>query len=145
MFLITTLYKIIIYKTKQNSFGVLYGYKKSLLIYNLQFEDWINTYYMQNGFLKHTGHPKCQMKWNVQMERWYEQPRIRTWAYMRPMLMWITPYVAKELLSAHLTPQPPHHELHHFASSGDPPPPYTLLYNHTKIVSFSYAIHALHM
>ncbi len=33
-------------------------------------------------------------KWNVQMKRW---PRIRTWAVTCPRLMWITPYVTKEL------------------------------------------------
>ncbi len=45
--------------------------KISLLIYDLQSEDWINTYYMLKGFLK--------------------AHRIRTWAVMCPMLMWITP------------------------------------------------------
>ncbi len=48
----------------------------------------------------HTGHPKCQVKWNVQVKRWHKIPSIQTWADMCPRLMWITPSVAKELLSA---------------------------------------------
>ncbi len=35
----------------------------SLLIYDLQSKDWIDTYYMLEGY------PKCQVKWNVQMKR----------------------------------------------------------------------------
>ncbi len=30
----------------------------------------------------HASHPKCQMKWNVQMKRWHEIPRIRAWTVM---------------------------------------------------------------
>ncbi len=48
------------------------------------------------------------MKWNVQMKRWHELPRIRTWTVMCPRLKWITPYVAKELVSAPYTTRPPH-------------------------------------
>ncbi len=59
----------------------------SLLIYYLQSEDWINTYYMLKGFPKARRPPKV----SNEMTRWHEIPRIRTSAVMCPRLMWITP------------------------------------------------------
>ncbi len=44
--------------------------RKSLLIYDLQSKDWINTYYMPKGLSK--GTQQYQMKWNVQMKRWHD-------------------------------------------------------------------------
>ncbi len=53
---------------------------------------------MVRAFWRNAGHPKCKVKWNVQMKRWHETPRIRTWAdVMCPRLMWSTPSMSKVL------------------------------------------------
>ncbi len=61
-------------KTVLSTFLGLTSKQITLLIYDLQLKDWINTYYMLKG------HPNVQMKYNVQMKRWHEIPRIQTWA-----------------------------------------------------------------
>ncbi len=88
------------------------GLASLLLIYDLQSEDWINTYYMLKGFLKARRPPKVSKKMKyIQMKRWHEIPRIPTSAGMCTRLMWImwvTSYMAEKLIPAPLTTLPPH-------------------------------------